>query len=225
MSDLVDNFAQLIGRQPSDKDKQDLYRVRDALKLKTTDAVWLLLMALQYYKGLYEEFPARIAATASEVTKGARAAAEAHAKAANAETRRALMGAVHEAAVKSTRYGAGAQVARWVSAAVIGVVVALLAVGWVESSRGYDRGQAVGTNMATKACNALVDASSWAKTPDGQLAYALAKAGGLSDVGRCSGRGMVPRDGWCTVPSERGKAFARWPIAAGSQGNSGGDRE
>jgi hypothetical protein len=225
MSDLVDSFAQLIGRQPSDKDKQDLYRVRDALKLKTTDSVWLLLMALQYYKALYEEFPARIMATASEVMKGARATAEAHAKAANAETRRALSDAVREAAVKSARYGAGAQLARWVCAAVGGIVVALLAVGWVESSRGYERGRAVGTNMATRACDALVDASSWATTPDGQLAYALAKAGSLGEVGRCSGRGMVPRDGWCTIPSERGKTLARWPMPAGSKSNGGGDRE
>ena len=216
MSDLDDSFAQLIRRQPSDKDKQDLYHVRDALKLKTTDAVWLLLMALQYYKSLYEEFPARIAAAANEVTRGVRAVADAQAKAANAETRRALMDAVREAAVKSVRYGAGAQLARWVAIAVGCVVVGLVAVGSIESSRGYERGRAVGTNMATRACDALADASSWAKTPEGQLAYALAKAGSLGDVGRCSGRGMVPRDGWCTVPSERGKPLARWPLPPAS---------
>jgi hypothetical protein len=169
-------------------------------------------MALQYYKALYEEFPARIVAAASDVTNGARATAEAHAKAANAETRRALMDAVRESAVKSARYGAGAQMARWVAVAVGVVVVGVLAVGWVESSRGYERGRTVGKDVATKACDALADASSWAKTPEGQLAYALAKAGSLGDVGRCSGRGMVARDGWCTVPSEHGRALARWPL-------------
>lgn len=212
MGDLDDSFAVLLGRQPSDKEKQDLYRVRDALKLKTTDAVWLLLMALQHYKSLYEEFPARIAAAARDVTKGARATAEAQAKAAQEETRRELTAAVREAAVKSARYGAGAQRARWTSVAVSTVVVALLATGWVESGRGYERGRAVGTVMAAKACDGLVATSSWAKTADGQLAYELAKAGALRDVGRCSGRGMVPRDGWCTVTGERGRALARWPL-------------
>jgi hypothetical protein len=212
MGDLDDSFAVLLGRQPSDTEKQELYRVRDALKLKTTDAVWLLLMALQHYKALYEEFPARIAAAARDVTKGVRATAEAQAKAAHEETRRALTAAVREAAVKSARSGAGAQLARWTSAAVSVVVIALLATGWVESGRGYERGRAVGTVMAAKACDALVATSSWAKTADGQLAYALAKAGGLGEVGRCSGRGMVPRDGWCTVPSEHGKPLARWPL-------------
>ena len=33
MSDLDDSFAKLLGRQPSDAERQSLYRVRDALGL------------------------------------------------------------------------------------------------------------------------------------------------------------------------------------------------
>ena len=91
MGDLDDSFSQLLGHQPSDSDKQDLYRVRDALKLKSTDAVWMLLMALQHYKALYEEIPARIAAAVRDVTKGARAMAEAEAKAAQEEAEAELV--------------------------------------------------------------------------------------------------------------------------------------
>ena len=69
MGELDDSFTQLLGRQPSDREKQDLYRVRDALKLKPTDAVWMLLMTLQHYQTLYEQIPARIVSTAREVTK------------------------------------------------------------------------------------------------------------------------------------------------------------
>ena len=35
MSDPDDSFAKLLGRQPSDAERQSLYRVRDALGLKT----------------------------------------------------------------------------------------------------------------------------------------------------------------------------------------------
>jgi hypothetical protein len=35
---LEEAFPRLLGRQPSDKEKQDLYRVREALKLKDHDA-------------------------------------------------------------------------------------------------------------------------------------------------------------------------------------------
>ena len=53
MSDLDDSFAKLLGRQPSDAERQSLYRVRDALGLKNNDALWLVLMALQHYQGQY----------------------------------------------------------------------------------------------------------------------------------------------------------------------------
>jgi hypothetical protein len=216
MGELDDSFAVLLGRQASDKEKQALYRVRDALKLKSTDAVWLLLMALQHYQTLYEQFPARIAAAARDVTKTARATAEAEAKAAQEATKRALMAAVHEAAVKSSEDAAGAQLAKWVAVAGGVVCVSLVIVGWSAFAHGRDNGRAVGENIAKRECAALVAASSWANTPDGQLAYVFAKVGGLGEVARCAGRGMVPKDGWCVVPSERGRPLARWPVPASS---------
>jgi hypothetical protein len=212
VGELEDSWTVLVGHQPTDQDKQNLYRVRDATKLKPTDAVWQLLIAFQYYWKLYEQFPARIAAAAGKVTEGVRAVAEAQAKAAYAETRRALTEAVREAAVKSAQRAAGAAILKWVSAATAVICMSLLLVGRIAFNAGHAKGKAVGENGANKECAALVAASSWANTPEGQLAYALAKAGGLGDVGRCSGRGMVPRDGWCTVPSERGKPLARWPL-------------
>jgi hypothetical protein len=221
VGELDDSFSQLLGRQPSDKEKQDLYRVRDALKLKATDAVWLLLMALQHYQTLYEQFPARIAVAARDVTKAVRAAAEAQAKAAQEETKKALIQAVHEAAVKSAENASGAKFLNWLSIAAGVICVALMVVGWSAFDHGEEKGKAAGENVAKKECAALVAASSWANTPEGQLAYALAKAGGLGDVARCSGRGMISRDGSCTVQSERGKPLARWPLPPSGTRNSG----
>jgi hypothetical protein len=220
MGNLDDSFTQLLGRQPSDKEKQNLYRVREALNLKTTDAVWLLLMVLQHYETLYELIPARIANATHAVTKAVRATAEAEARAMHEQTKRALAEAVRQSAVKVAKDAAGAAIAKWVSIGVTVVVTALLLVGWTGAARGRQEGRAVGENVATTACRALVAASSWANTPDGQLAYAMAKVGGLGEVARCSGKGMVPRDGLCTVQSERGKPLAHWPIP--QTGNGGG---
>jgi hypothetical protein len=213
VGELDDNFALLLGQQPSDKDRQDLYRVRDVLKVKATDSVWLLFMALQYYLRLYEEFPAKIAATVRDVTKAVRATAEAEARAAHEETKRALTEAVRQAAVKAANDAATADLVKWVSIAVGVVSTIMLIIGLSAYSHGRENGRAVGENMAKRECTALVALSSWGVTPEGQFAYGLAKVGGLSDVARCAGRGMVMRDGWCTVQSERGKSLARWPVA------------
>jgi hypothetical protein len=174
--------------------------------------MWMVLMALEHYETLYEEIPEKIGFAAREAVAGVRSAAEAEAAAARADTAKALMRAVHEAAVKSTKQAAGAYLAKWVSIAVGIIAVAGSLSCWGAFRYGQTAGRAVGEDIAGRRCDVLVNASSWANTPEGQLAYALAKAGGLADVARCSGRGMSPRDGWCVVASERGRPLARWAL-------------
>lgn len=212
MADLEDNFTKLIGRTPTDRERQNLYRVRDGLNAQPTDSLWMVLMALEYYVTLYEEIPGKIATAAREVVAGVRAAAEAEAAAAHAVMAKELMRTVHEAAVKSTKLAAGGYLAKWVSI-VVGIIVVAGALSfWGAFRHGEKTGRAVGEDIASRQCDAMAAASSWANTPEGQAAYALAKAGGLADVARCSGRGMTPRDGWCVVASERGKPLARWAL-------------
>jgi hypothetical protein len=221
VGELEDSFALLLQRQPSDNERQRLYRVRDALKIKATDTVWSLLMVLEYYVTLYSEFPARIATTAREVTNTVRAAAEGEAKAAQEETKRALAQAVRQAAVKAANDAATTHLVMWVSIAAGVVGTMMLIVGFGSYGKGRESGRAVGENVARRECAALVAASSWANTPEGQLAFAFAKVGGLGEVARCTGRGMVSRDGWCTVLSERGRTIARWPLPAGGAKRNG----
>jgi hypothetical protein len=217
VSELDDSFARLLGRQPTDKERQALYRVRDALRLKTTDAVWLLLMVLEHYETLYEEIPQRIAEAAREATKEARATAEAQAKAANAEMLKTLAEAVHRAAVVSARRAAGALLFKWVSIAVSVVTLALVTVGWWQFRRGEMAGAARGENQVEKECERATAAAAWVGGPEGRLAYELARVGSLHDLATCSGRGMAARDGWCIVQPERGKLF-RWRLP-GSTGD------
>lgn len=81
MSELDDSFAKLLGRQPSDAERQQLYTVRDALGLKNNDALWLVLMALQHYQDQYERFPNAIALAAKETLANFKATADATVKA------------------------------------------------------------------------------------------------------------------------------------------------
>ena len=205
MGDLDDSFTALLGHQPTDKEKQALYRARDALKLKPTDAIWQLLMVLQYYERLYEQMPARIETAAREVTKSVRAAAEAEATAAQEATRKALVGAVRDAAVRAASAATRAQVAKWVSAAGSIIGISLLAVGVSAFSRGRELGRAAGENVAKRECAALAAASSWANTAEGQLAYRLAQAGSLRELATCSGRGWVAKEGTCFAQPEHGR--------------------
>lgn len=214
MSDLNEPFTLLLGRQPTDKERQKLYRVRDALNIKSTDALWLLLMAFQYHQTLYEAVPARIAEAARDATSSARGAAEAQAKAAHAETKKALMDAVREVAVVSAKQAAGAERSKWLSAAVIVVTVTMAALGWWQHRQGEAKGVAIGQNTALRACAYAALAASWANTPDGRRAYEIDKAGGLHDLVNCTGRDLERKADWCLVETDRGKAIYRWRLSA-----------
>ena len=60
-------FQQLAGRLPTEAERARLYAVRDTLRLRETDAVWALFVALEHYHALYERFPPMIRAAAHDI--------------------------------------------------------------------------------------------------------------------------------------------------------------
>lgn len=98
MVNLEKSFAKLIGRQPSEAEVKNLYRVRDALGLKENDALWLVLIALESYDAQYRKYPQLIG---EQVQKAVEAQRSAIAAMAAQETRRAL-GTLSEAVSRTS---------------------------------------------------------------------------------------------------------------------------
>jgi hypothetical protein len=221
VSDLNESFTLLLGRQPTDQERQDLYRVRDALKLKATDAVWLLLMALQHYETLYSKVPARIAAEVDAVTKVTRITAEKQAKAAQEEIKKGLVLAVEQAAIASRRDGARAELLRrsgWLGGGLATGGLALFLVGFLV---GGAKGDASGRDRAMQECGYLATAAAWGNSADGAIARALAGVGSLRNVARCDLPGWeATRDGYCLVRPYKGKTFG-WRLPATSHQSGG----
>lgn len=61
MDDIESSFKALLGRQPSEKEVERLYRVKNALNIRDNDVMWSILMALESYDTLYSKYPAQIA--------------------------------------------------------------------------------------------------------------------------------------------------------------------
>lgn len=60
-------FEKLLGRQPSAEEREQLFRVKGALRLKDDDALWMILIVLQSYDAMYRRVPARIEAAAEQM--------------------------------------------------------------------------------------------------------------------------------------------------------------
>ena len=212
MNELDDSFAVLLGRQPSDRERQNLYRVRDALKLKNNDAVWLLLMTLEHYDTLYRRYPALMVAAAKEITTDVRETAAAQARAAAADTTKALAHAVATAATASAKKAAGAQMLKWATGCFLAAMGCISTIGWWANGKGQREGYAIGYEAARERYENAVAVDSWANSHEGQLAYELAKAGSLRELATCSGHGWVEREGVCYPGS---KAHG-WRLPAGA---------
>ena len=212
MSTLEESFERLLGRQPGDRERQALFRARDALNLKDDDALWLVLMALGHYETLYAQFPALISRAATDVTEKVKATADAELKAAVARTRselaRSLAQTAHEIAeqVASTR--------RWrtVTWAVVITAAAFVGTGAAMYRTGRAAGTATGEREGYEKARDEKAASAWANTPEGQLGYSLSQAGSLRDLATCSGKVFIRRGTACFVRPGRDTVFG-WKLA------------
>lgn len=151
MSDLDDSFAKLLGRQPTDEDRQELIRVRDALGLKSNDALWLILMALQHYQSLYADIPASIKDAAQKAAGSAASQAQAEvskAVAALVPTVESAVGQAATAAVNRTlnRIQLGRSlISAWLAMVVLGAAFGL---GWLFGGHIFTTAQHEGITWA-----------------------------------------------------------------------------
>lgn len=211
MKTLEDSFTVLLGKQPSDAERQALFRARDAFNIKNNDSLWLLLIILGHYETLYSKVPALIVASVASVSEKARTAAEVEFRAAGARVRSELAQSVAQAAREISDCTAHSRRSRWVAACFIIAASTLIAIGGLAFGAGrrsgFDEGKLRGYSTAydEKA------AAAWANTPEGQLAFALAKAGSIRELALCSGRGWKREGSYCAPRPEKNVVFG-WRI-------------
>jgi hypothetical protein len=211
VTELEDSFAKLLGAQPSDKDRQDLYRVRDALGLKSNDALWLVLMGLQHYQSQYERFPARIEDAARRTLQKFETAADAAARAALEAARRQVTDAAARAAWDVVAKVETRERLRWFAATISVCVVCLTGLAWLMHAKGWDAGYDLGYASGYQAARDEKAAASWAASPEGMAAFELSKAGSVRDLARCSRPGWFVRDGIC-YPGRAADGLHGWRI-------------
>ena len=89
------SFTRLLGRPPSDRELRELDRVREALDLRDNDALWLIIMALQYFR---QDMETSVAATLGNLKQVADATAQAAMENARREFQRDFPQVLREAA-------------------------------------------------------------------------------------------------------------------------------
>ncbi len=208
MSELEESFEKLLGRQPSDLDRQRLYQVKEALGLANNDALWLVLIALQHYESLYGEIPDRIS-EAAETTLGefrdaAAASAAQSAEAVKAELTRSIAATARSVA----RDVAGKEKLQWLAGAAIICSLVLSTTGWGGYAMGQRQGERTGYVEGYEDAKDERAAASWAATPEGQAVYRFWKVGSIAYLAACSQPGWQREGDVCHPgPAPDGKMY------------------
>jgi len=209
MSELDDSFSKLLGRQPNDAERQQLYKVRDALGLKNNDAIWLVLMALQYYQDQYDIFPKLIAQSAKDTLVNFKATADATVKASAEAAKADLAQAVASAAREVAHNTSAKQMWQWAAGCIAVAFLCVGVFGWYMHSSGHDGGYNSGYGVGYSEAKDEKAAAAWANTPEGKLAYRFAQSGELQRLAKCQGKGWKIEKSVC------------YPYANGNEGTYG----
>jgi len=208
MDDLEDGFVKLLGRQATDAERQQLYRVRDALGLKNNDALWLVLMALQYHQTLYAHFPEQIQQAAETTLHQFQQTANSTLAAAKELAKADLAKAVSVTARDVARLTAARQTARSITVCLLACCLVISTLSYYMHRNAYAAGYASGYGQVCSEAKDEKAAAAWANTPQGKAAYRLAQSGAIDSLIKCNQPGWKLEQGVCYVhPASDGSIY------------------
>lgn len=212
MTELGDSFAKLLGRQPSDAERKQLYHVRDALSLQNNDALWLILMALQHYQRQYEQFPLEIAQAAKNTLANFKVVADATVKASAEAAKADMAQAVAQTAREVAHHVAGKEKMQWIAGCILTSSLAFFGFGLYLHSTGLKSGFNNGYGTALSNVKDEKAAMAWANTPEGKLAYQFAQTTNFRELASCSRPGWKVEKGYCLPLTDQNNLIYGWQI-------------
>jgi hypothetical protein len=211
MSDLDDSFAKLLGREPTDTEKQNLYRIGDALGVKKNDAFWLILMALQSHQTLYSEIPGQIEAAAENTLNNIKAAADIAMTASAKKATAALSQAVADAAYQVASDAAKKEKIKWITGCISVSILSISMLIWYVHTTAHKSGYQFGYGVGYAEAKDEKSAAAWSNTSQGKAAYKLATTGEIDSLIHCNRAGWSVENGVCYVNKTKEGIFG-WKI-------------
>lgn len=215
MGDIRNGMKTISGNEPTAAQIARVTSIAHDFDIPKNDALFPLFVALDQYHGVFGELPEKMRLAADAVAKEA-------AENTKHQVNLGLVAAIHkmgpqigDALVDHAKALNQVDRAKWVGGAVVVVVAAFAAFGWITHATGYSTGFEVGQAAGHAAAADEKAMAAWANTPQGRMAYELAKNGTLEMVGNCNGRGWELSQGLCTPKSytEGKKVFiTQWEV-------------
>lgn len=66
-SEKIEKIQKLLNRQLRDSEIERLNRIQEVIEISDNDALWDIIIALEYHRAYYEELPQKIASLAGQI--------------------------------------------------------------------------------------------------------------------------------------------------------------
>jgi hypothetical protein len=194
-----ERLRQLLGREPTDAERQRIMRAGKALGIGDNDALWELMIILEIHRTYHERIPGELGAVLTKALEEAKLTADkfmaASVEKTKADLRKAVVDVAREAATVTSREKI-LKTAMVLTTVIVTGMAASASAGWAWGKHSPYAGSESETDEALK---------KWALSATGRRAYHLSTLTSLSKLTDCSEPGWQrkPRYEW-TAPDGSG---------------------
>lgn len=215
MSEIESNFSKLSKRKLSAEDKERLFQTQKILGLRDNDALWLVIFALQDHLILYRDIPEAITKVSEKTLRDFRSTLDAQVVASLASARSSKEETVVNAdtSLKPMATGVGLlPKIGWLTLGCLAITAAFTGMAWQMHRIGMEAGYQTGFGKGYTESRNEAAAASWAATPEGRLAFELAKKGQLQMLAKCEGKGWKISNNVCFPMPVAGEGVHGWAL-------------
>jgi hypothetical protein len=191
MDNLENTFEVLLERKPSDKERQMLYKKKDALKIKENDAIWSILVVLDYYNSLYEEIPEKIEQSISNILVSAQKTAEKNIESSITSYKADLAKSIH---ITSSEISRNITFRNKTLYIIISFVISLLIIAFIGHKTyqyAYEKGSTIGFSQGSTYAGFEKIRYNWSNTTEGQKAFLIYQKGDINKLYEISNQNMT----------------------------------
>lgn len=192
----------ITGTEPTTEQVQRVQAIAHGLNIPSNDALMPILIALEQYHGVFSILPNKMQTAANIVAQNAASQSATAINQAVAKAVTNLGPQVGAAIVKVAHEYQCAKKTEWIAGVIVVTCVVLAGFGLCMHNIGVDSGFGIGYNQAKDEVAAAV----WANTPEGLVAYKLARAVG--------GEANLLHLLQCDKPGWKREKYICYPLAA-----------
>ena len=204
-------FEKIHKRKPTDADLQRIYGMANAVGANENDTFLSLIMALDFYHGLYSETPRQIKAACDQAAQQAATASGRRIEELTASAVASASASVQQAALAAARAASITTAFKWIAGGLIACALVFALVGNMLFKRGYEAGTAWGRAEQKNEDLHLEQRDSFFLSPEGIAAYKLFQNGDLNAIINCTRPGWYKKNGGC-IPAASGEGQYGWKM-------------